>query len=108
MSETQLKNKVLRHLKNKYPDIFIYKAADKFTSGIPDLLICFYGLWVAIELKVPGKEPTRIQAHTIAKMRTAGAIAGVAHSIAEVDAIINSAVLVLPPVFKKYYEDCTK
>ena len=50
--ESTLKDDVIKYLKERYGrDIWFYKTCDMFTKGIPDILICFYGAFVAIELK---------------------------------------------------------
>jgi hypothetical protein len=39
-----------------------------------DCLVCYYGHWIAIETKAPGKKPTPRQELTIEQMVAAGAI----------------------------------
>ena len=58
MTETQLKNKVIAWIKKEYPGAWIYKTSDRFTKGIPDILIIINGRLFAIELKV-GKNKAR-------------------------------------------------
>jgi hypothetical protein len=53
-------------------------------AGLPDLLVVIDGLAWFIELKVPGKGATRIQARIHARLRKAGAHCIVAHSLEEV------------------------
>ena len=56
----------------------------KWTSrGIPDLLICMWGLLIAVECKKPGAEPTASQRLVHARIRRAGGTVIVAHSRAE-------------------------
>jgi hypothetical protein len=49
--ETLFKMKVLKDLKT-LKDAWVYKTADRVKCGIPDILICKNGLFIAIELKV--------------------------------------------------------
>ena len=44
-------------------------------AGLPDWLIIYHGRTYAIEVKRPGGKATRLQEHTLAGMRRAGAIA---------------------------------
>lgn len=37
-----------------------------------DCIVCYYGLYIAIETKAPGKKPTPRQEYTIARTRAAG------------------------------------
>ncbi len=71
-------------IKQDYPRAFVYKAADKFTSGIPDLLICLDGMFVGVELKTATGKTTKIQDYTLAKIAAAGGRTAVARSVEEV------------------------
>lgn len=62
----------------------MYKAADRFTSGIPDLLLCRKGNFYAIELKSGSKKPTRIQEFVMREIRKAGGRVSVARSVEDV------------------------
>ncbi|MFA5161887.1 MAG: VRR-NUC domain-containing protein [Elusimicrobiales bacterium] len=83
LSETRLKQKVLAFLKAEYPRAWVYKAADRWTSGIPDILLCVDGRFMAIELKVGNNQPTRIQKYVLAKIRASGGMATVCRSVEE-------------------------
>src|SRR3990167_6102194 len=82
MSETKLKISVLKYLKS-LPYVWVYKANDKFTSGIPDILICFYGTFVAIELKFENNKVTKLQSYVLWRIRNAGGKVLVARSLKE-------------------------
>jgi len=84
MLERQLKTKVIQFIKKEYPSAWIYKTADRWTSGIPDLVLCIKGLFHAIELKVGKNEPTKLQRYVLNKIRTASGRAGVCRSVEEV------------------------
>ena len=81
ISETQLKVKVLRMIKKDFPKVWCYKTADKFASGIPDLLICMNGHLIGIELKRPGAKPRPLQVAILEKIRAAGGQAMCADSV---------------------------
>jgi hypothetical protein len=70
----------------------VFKIADKFTSGIPDLLICFDGRFLAIELKVHGNTATAIQQHQLDRIRKAGGRTAICHSVAEVKQFIKEVI----------------
>ena len=90
MNETQLKYKVLKFIHETYPQYWVYKTNDRFTAGIPDLLICGpEGHLTAIELKRPGEDATKLQQYVIDKIKKAGGTAGVAHSIDEVKKMLD-------------------
>lgn len=48
--------------------------------GIPDILACWQGRFIAIECKQPGRRPTRIQALVHHRIRQAGGTVVVAHT----------------------------
>lgn len=63
MTESQLKMKVQRYLKNI--DAFSMKISDRFSSGIPDMCIVFKGRTIWIELKTPTGVVSAIQDYHI-------------------------------------------
>ena len=89
LSETRLKNKVIQFIKREYPGVWVYKTADRWTSGIPDLLLCIEGRFYAIELKVGRNQPTKIQRYVIEKIRVSGGRAGVCRSVEEIRELLK-------------------
>jgi Holliday junction resolvase len=61
----------------------------KTRVGVPDLLCCYRGRFLAIEVKQPGKKPSPIQEHEIGKILDAGGIAIVADGVPDVEATLN-------------------
>ncbi len=53
-------------------------------AGVPDLLACYRGQFIAIEVKRPGQQPTPRQAAELAAIARAGGIALTATSVADV------------------------
>lgn len=89
MSETTLKTKVIKYIKKHYPAAFIYKTCDRFTVGIPDIIICRNGLFIAIELKYKSGQPTKMQLKRIEQIRDAGGIAGVCWTLQQVKDLLH-------------------
>lgn len=58
--------------------------------GIPDIIGCYHGRFVAFEVKRLGEEPRPIQISTIKKLKEVGAIAGVVYSVEDVKELLNS------------------
>ena len=54
--ETKFKERVIKNLKKRLPDIWWLKTDEQSIRGVPDLLICYYGCFVAVELKVYTEE----------------------------------------------------
>ncbi len=84
LSETKLKSQVIDLLRREYPSAWFYKSADRWTSGIPDLILCVEERLYAIELKVGRNKPTPIQEFVIKRIQAAGGRAAVCWSLDEV------------------------
>lgn len=84
MRELQLKNKIVQILRKEYPQIWFYKSHDMFTAGIPDLILCVEGKFVAIELKTIKGQTTKLQEYTMDKIRNAGGTAWICRSVKDV------------------------
>jgi hypothetical protein len=67
----------------------MYKAADRFTSGIPDLLLCRKGFFYAIELKVGSNKATPIQEFVMREIRKAGGRVSISRSTEDVKQFIE-------------------
>lgn len=72
--ESKFKQKVLKDLK-KLPNCYVLKTQERARRGVLDLIICLSGLYVSIELKIPGEEPTALQRVNIKRVKRAGGIA---------------------------------
>ncbi len=89
-AESKLQLKIRHALERRWPGSWWFKVhGGPFQpAGIPDLLGCVAGRFVALEVKMPGEEPSLIQCRTILAMRGAGAIAGVVYSADEAEELI--------------------
>ena len=70
-------------------------------------MICHYGLFIAIEMKQPGKHPTALQKLKLAQISACGGVCGVAHSLEEFKDIIQRAEADLDnaPITSAIYEE---
>lgn len=59
----------------EFPEVWFYKAADKWTSGIPDIIGTVCGTFFGIELKKEGEKPRKLQEYVIQQIRKAGGYA---------------------------------
>ena len=73
------------------PETFAWKehGGQYGTSGIPDIIVCHRGRFIALEAKVGKNQPTKLQAVTIEQIRKAGGTAAVVRSVADVKTIIS-------------------
>lgn len=75
-AEKQFENKIKKFLDEIGAWHIKYWAGSQFTkSGVPDILACVNGYFVAIEVKAENGRPSELQLHTIEKIRDAGGCA---------------------------------
>ena len=75
-SEKNFENKIKKFLEAQGAWFIKYWAGAQFTkSGIPDILCCVNGYFVAIEVKAKNGKPSELQLYNVRKIREAGGIA---------------------------------
>ncbi len=81
---------ILRLLK-KQPECFCWKEHGGIhgTAGLPDIIACIHGRFVAFEVKTPTGKLTKLQEITILKIRDAGGQAFKVTSAIEVAQILK-------------------
>ncbi|HUT88709.1 MAG TPA: VRR-NUC domain-containing protein [Thermoguttaceae bacterium] len=75
--EGRITRTIIRHLKRlraQGEPIWWHKLAGHpmQAGGIPDLIVCYSGQWLLIELKTPGRQPGPRQAYTVQQIQEAG------------------------------------
>ena len=72
-SEKNFENKIKAYLKEKGAWYIKYWGGGNFTkAGIPDLLICYKGKFIAVEVKAENGKPSELQLYHIRKIKEAG------------------------------------
>lgn len=61
-------------------------------SGVPDIIGCYRGRFIAVETKMPGNTTSRRQDFVIARLREAGAHVVVAQSVSEALRVLEGEV----------------
>ena len=94
-SEAVLRRRIVASLKRQFPSAYILHPSDRFVSGVPDLLCCLpnpraghRGIFLAIEVKLPGHHPTPIQCAMLLRIKDAGGLAWVIRSVKELNDVI--------------------
>jgi len=88
--EKSITSSILRYL-NSLPDCYAVKTrGDYRQAGQPDILGCYRGRTLALEVKRPGGKITALQAATLDKWKTAGAVAGMVMSVEETKTLLKS------------------
>lgn len=69
-AEKNFENKVKKFLKDKGAWVLKYWGGAAYTkSGIPDLLVCFNGWFLGIELKAPNGRPSDLQLYNLRELK---------------------------------------
>ncbi len=93
MKESQLVEKIKKHLKKELPGCWINKnfGGRYANAGVPDLQCIYKDHVFFIEVKIKGNYPTEIQKETIKRINKAGdcAVAFVAYSVEEVKDVVT-------------------
>jgi hypothetical protein len=58
-------------------------------KGCSDLLVCYHGYFLALEVKRPGKPPTLDQSIFLARVKAAGGIGAVVESVKDAVAVLD-------------------
>ncbi len=91
MKESDLIRKITEYLRT-VKSLFFWKEHGGMygTAGIPDLIVCYRGRFIAFECKVGKNTPTVLQAQTIRQIIAAGGYAMVVRSVDEVRRVITA------------------
>lgn len=100
VNESQLVKKIVLEVQKRYPDAWILKVhgGGYQRAGVPDVLLCVAGRFVAVEVKhrKPGESEEAMQRRVTARQRKeiedihrAGGVASVVSSVDEVLALLE-------------------
>lgn len=91
MAEKDIVARILRYLKTE-PDCFAWKEHGGIygTAGIPDIICCFRGHFVAFEVKTEKGKLTKLQETTIQRIKDAKGKAYKVTSVEEVKEILEN------------------
>jgi hypothetical protein len=91
MSEASITKAIMKRLK-KEPNSWWFKVhgGPSQKAGIPDIIGCWRGLFIAIEVKAPGGTLRRLQAYRIGQIMKAGGVASMVYSVGEVELLLDT------------------
>ena len=90
MLERDVVAEIKKYLSSLGGDVFFWKehGGPYGTSGVPDIICCYKGRFLGLEVKLPSGKLTELQKRAIAKINRAGGIACRVESVDDVRAII--------------------
>lgn len=91
MGEKEIVAAIMRYLKT-VPLCFAWKEHGGMygTAGLPDIICCIHGRFVAFEVKTPSGKLTKLQDITIQKIKAAKGEAHKVSSVEDVKAILEA------------------
>ena len=91
MLEKDITAAIQRYLKT-VPECFYFKehGGQYGTAGLPDIIVCYRGRFVAFEVKTPSGKPSKLQEITIQRIKAAKGEAFIVRSVEEVKKILES------------------
>ena len=89
MSEQQIQTKIIKYLEKQ--GAYVVKVISASKAGVPDILCCYQGKFIGIEVKTPGTKDntSKLQDYNLKKIREAGGIGIVAWNIEQVEGIFD-------------------
>ena len=85
--ESQIQRQILKYL-NSLPNCVAWKIQSGNERGIPDVLACYRGCFVGIEVKCPGLNPTPIQRAQMDRVVAADGVAATARCVDDVRGVL--------------------
>jgi hypothetical protein len=89
--EARLVRRIQRYITERGGRCFKIHGGDNpfQEAGIPDILVCFQGRFLGLEVKLPGEEPSPVQRKVLSEIKAAGGIARVVTTVEEVAALLD-------------------
>jgi len=93
MRESTLQGRILQWL-HQQPRVWAFKAAASgYTGrGVPDIVACVDGHFIAFEVKTATGKPTVLQEHAIRDINRAGGTAYVVRSLPQVQELVREVM----------------
>lgn len=90
-AESRIQKKLMEALERAYPKIYLRKIHQTMYShsGIPDLLGCLNGNWIAIEVKTNTGKLTKLQARELKLIDEAGGFGLVCHGEKDIPYVVS-------------------
>ena len=93
MKEKTITNQILKYLKSE-PECFAFKEHGGIygVSGIPDIICCYKGKFMAFEVKTPQGKLSKLQEITLKLINEAGGMAVKVTSLQEVKDVLKGVM----------------
>ena len=85
--ETVIQRKIQDYLNKRR--IFNWRESDSKESGRPDLVACYKGFFIGLEIKTPTGKPTELQKTILSLINKAGGFGILATSVQDVEDLLR-------------------
>lgn len=72
--ESNFQTKIIKYLESQGAYVIKYNASGISKTGVPDLLACVNGKFIAIEVKAPNGIASKLQEYNLKQIQKAGGI----------------------------------
>lgn len=90
MKEQTIQKKIINAARAR--GAVVYNITAAYPNGCPDLLICYQGRFIGLEIKKPGcvKNTTELQRYNIDRIKKAGGFSAVLTCVQDLEIILDS------------------
>ncbi|SET46233.1 VRR-NUC domain-containing protein [Natronincola peptidivorans] len=90
MKEKVIQEKIIQYLK-QLPEAWYFKTHGGMyqAAGIPDIILCYKGSFIALEIKKSGGKTTKLQEKVLRDIAKAGGTAAVVYGVEDVKRVIQ-------------------
>lgn len=80
-TEKRIENQIKTHLREIGAYVIKHHGNQFSQAGVPDLLVCYMGRFIGVEVKAPDGKPSDLQLYNIEQIKKAGGIAFLADNL---------------------------
>lgn len=88
MTEQQIQRKIIKYLDEK--GAYVVKVISATKAGVPDILCCYKGKFIGIEVKTPTtrKNTSALQDYNLNKIKSSGGLSLVAWNVPMIEEVL--------------------
>ena len=90
-TEGAIQRAIIKALREHGCYVLNVHGSSAMDAGTPDLLACYGGRFVGMEVKQPGAYPTKIQKARLRQIAEAGGVSGVVRSVGDALNLLRAA-----------------
>jgi len=98
MLESKIQAKIVKHIKENYPQYFLLKVLTCNRNGYPDITLLSGGQTICLEVKQVGKKPRPLQRLIMEQLEQVGILCYVVSSVEDVKKILPGSGQIVMPV----------